>query len=111
MPDLYYEIMMARLAFVLAFEHAIFALKLTLAHAVGDIPDSIKTKLQREEFAALEAMDVVNMTGGRNPRSSKPHMRMSETESLGFDHSMINEGFGALEEEEDIDIEIGNTNM
>lgn len=83
-PDLYYEIMMARLAFVLVFENAIVTLKLMLAHGVGDVPKNIKIRLRREDYAAREAMDAANVAGG-HAKSAPSHINVSETASLDFD--------------------------
>eukprot|EP00052_Salpingoeca_macrocollata_P019290 m.159840 g.159840 ORF g.159840 m.159840 type:complete len:944 (+) comp20920_c0_seq5:129-2960(+) len=47
---MWYEVLMARLAFVLIFENFIFFFKMFFAHLVPDIPKKVKTEIQREQY-------------------------------------------------------------
>lgn len=50
--------MMARLAFVIAFEHAVFVLKFLFSYIIPDVPYSIQLAIKREEYAAKLALEL-----------------------------------------------------
>jgi anoctamin-7 len=56
--SLYYQVMMARLAFVIAFEHAVFVLKIILARAIPDVPARVALCRRREQYAAKLALQT-----------------------------------------------------
>eukprot|EP00051_Salpingoeca_urceolata_P006617 m.87502 g.87502 ORF g.87502 m.87502 type:complete len:974 (-) comp14910_c1_seq2:66-2987(-) len=54
---LHFEIMMARLAFVLVFEHFVFFVKFLVAYVIPDVPQSIVLEIKREEYQAKIAFE------------------------------------------------------
>jgi hypothetical protein len=55
---MWYEVMMAKIAFILLFENFIFALKFAFAYGIPDIPKQIKLEMQREQYKAQEALNA-----------------------------------------------------
>ncbi|XP_065345514.1 anoctamin-4-like isoform X2 [Cloeon dipterum] len=51
----YWHVFAARLAFVVIFEHIVFALTGIMAYAIPDVPVEVKTQIQRERLLAKEA--------------------------------------------------------
>ncbi|KAL1116216.1 hypothetical protein AAG570_005711 [Ranatra chinensis] len=51
----YWHVFAARLAFVVVFEHIVFALTGIMAYTIPDVPAEIKTQIQRERLLAKEA--------------------------------------------------------
>ncbi|KAG8315422.1 Anoctamin-4 [Homalodisca vitripennis] len=50
----YWHVFAARLAFVVVFEHIVFALTGIMAYAIPDVPREVKTQIQREKLLAKE---------------------------------------------------------
>ncbi|XP_073997753.1 anoctamin-4-like isoform X3 [Rhodnius prolixus] len=51
----YWHVFAARLAFVVVFEHIVFALTGIMAYAIPDVPSEIRTQIQRERLLSKEA--------------------------------------------------------
>ncbi|CAH1390645.1 unnamed protein product [Nezara viridula] len=51
----YWHVFAARLAFVVVFEHIVFALTGIMAYTIPDVPSEIKTQIKRERLLAKEA--------------------------------------------------------
>ncbi|CAL7951751.1 unnamed protein product [Xylocopa violacea] len=51
----YWHVFAARLAFVVVFEHIVFALTGIMSYVIPDVPHSLATQLQRERLLAQEA--------------------------------------------------------
>ncbi|CAH1112019.1 unnamed protein product [Psylliodes chrysocephalus] len=51
----YWHVFAARLAFVVVFEHVVFALVGIMQYVIPDIPSELKTQIQRESLLAKEA--------------------------------------------------------
>ncbi|XP_059479818.1 anoctamin-4-like [Neocloeon triangulifer] len=51
----YWHVFAARLAFVVVFEHIVFALTGIMAYAIPDVPAEVRTQIQRERLLAKEA--------------------------------------------------------
>ncbi|XP_055629472.1 anoctamin-4 isoform X2 [Toxorhynchites rutilus septentrionalis] len=51
----YWHVFAARLAFVVIFEHIVFVLTGIMQFIIPDIPDEVKTQIQREQMLAKEA--------------------------------------------------------
>eukprot|EP00052_Salpingoeca_macrocollata_P009169 m.72443 g.72443 ORF g.72443 m.72443 type:complete len:908 (-) comp16964_c0_seq1:53-2776(-) len=55
---MYYEVTMARLAFVIVFEHAVFFIKLLFAYLVPDVPKAISLAIEKERYTARVALEA-----------------------------------------------------
>jgi len=55
---LHYEIMMARLAFVICFEHAVFLAKIFFAWLIPDVPKRVALAIKREEHEVRLAFET-----------------------------------------------------
>ncbi|CAG0886851.1 unnamed protein product [Darwinula stevensoni] len=53
---MHWHIFAARLAFVVIFEHIVFALTEIMAYIIPDIPEAVKVQMQRERFLARQAL-------------------------------------------------------
>eukprot|EP00049_Salpingoeca_infusionum_P003846 m.71502 g.71502 ORF g.71502 m.71502 type:complete len:91 (+) comp12297_c0_seq6:441-713(+) len=62
LSKLFFEIMLARVVFVLVFEHLVFGAKLLLAMIIYDVPADVLLKEKREEFRAKQALDAALIT-------------------------------------------------
>lgn len=51
----YWHVFAARLAFVVVFEHIVFTLTGVMAYVIPDVPNAVKTQMQRERLLAKEA--------------------------------------------------------
>ncbi|XP_033610717.1 anoctamin-4 isoform X5 [Cryptotermes secundus] len=51
----YWHVFAARLAFVVVFEHIVFALTGIMAYAIPDVPAEVRTQIQREKLLEKEA--------------------------------------------------------
>ncbi|EGD81552.1 hypothetical protein PTSG_02268 [Salpingoeca rosetta] len=54
---LHFQIMMARFAFVLIFEHVVYTFKYLLSLVIYDVPSDVEIKIRREEYQAKIALD------------------------------------------------------
>eukprot|EP00045_Choanoeca_perplexa_P014448 m.170080 g.170080 ORF g.170080 m.170080 type:complete len:529 (-) comp16678_c0_seq8:1646-3232(-) len=53
----YYQVLAARLAFVVVFEHFVFFTKVVIENLIPDVPKSVQLAIKRENFLAQEALD------------------------------------------------------
>ncbi|CAG8592544.1 2076_t:CDS:10 [Funneliformis caledonium] len=51
------ELLVARLGFVLAFEHLVFIIKLIFAYMIPDVPRTVKIAMERERYLTRLALD------------------------------------------------------
>eukprot|EP00053_Salpingoeca_punica_P019806 m.202843 g.202843 ORF g.202843 m.202843 type:complete len:1233 (+) comp17727_c0_seq5:156-3854(+) len=56
---LYYEVIMAKLAFFIAFEHVVFFIKVVAMAIIPDVPKEIDLSIKREEYQARRALEGV----------------------------------------------------
>ncbi|XP_069684912.1 anoctamin-5 isoform X2 [Periplaneta americana] len=62
----YWHVFAARLAFVVIFEHIVFALTGIMAYAIPDVPTEVRTQIQREKLLEKEAKYEHGMQGNLN---------------------------------------------
>ncbi|PSN52662.1 hypothetical protein C0J52_06028 [Blattella germanica] len=62
----YWHVFAARLAFVVVFEHIVFALTGVMAYAIPDVPSEVRTQIQREKLLEKEAKYEHGMQGNLN---------------------------------------------
>lgn len=55
LSPVYWHVFAARLAFVVIFEHLVFVISLFMQFLIPDIPNELKTQIQREQLLAKEA--------------------------------------------------------
>ncbi|XP_063218601.1 anoctamin-4 [Bacillus rossius redtenbacheri] len=55
LSPVYWHVFAARLAFVVVFEHLVFALTGIMAYVIPDVPSEVRTQIQREKMLANEA--------------------------------------------------------
>eukprot|EP00054_Salpingoeca_dolichothecata_P028843 m.222330 g.222330 ORF g.222330 m.222330 type:complete len:1024 (-) comp26328_c2_seq1:26-3097(-) len=53
--DFFYEVTLARLAFLLVFEHLVFLIKFTIQFIIPDVPSFVKQQEEREAYLAEQA--------------------------------------------------------
>ncbi|KAF0519068.1 DUF590-domain-containing protein [Gigaspora margarita] len=80
-PDNKFELMVARLVFIMVFEHAFFLIQLFLAYIISDVPRTVRLATEREKYLVKLTMEDTY------PALDEILSTNDETDSSLFDHS------------------------
>ncbi|XP_033223638.1 anoctamin-4 isoform X2 [Belonocnema kinseyi] len=107
----YWHVFAARLAFVVIFEHLVFALTGIMSYIIPAVPKSVATQLQRERLLAQEAKFEKGIRGKEDEDDLVSVLREAGISRPGGGRGSWIRRFSKLSDGLDAHVDVGNRNL
>jgi len=84
----YYQVLMAKLAFLIVFEHVVFILKALIQYLIPDVPGVVEVAIKKQEYQAKKALESQFEGAAYDPEANQG-LRLRDAPNLERGHSNL----------------------